>query len=131
MGYKIKQGGVFHLEYLYKEIYRWFEHYGYNWKELQYRQEVSPDGTIHLEIRWTANKPINSYMGFGVDMEFLIFMGDTEVEIKGKKVKRQKGSVEIRTGAYIATDESYFNSLNSIKRMYYNFLIRKRIENDN
>ncbi len=128
MGYKIKQGGVFHMEYLYKDIYRWFEHYHYNWKEIQYRQEVAPDGTLHLEIRWTANKPLNNYLSVGIDMEFLIFMKDAEVEIKGKKVKRQKGTIEIRTGAYVGYDEDYFSKMNTIKKIYYNLLIRDKID---
>lgn len=128
MGYKIKQVSVFNLDYLYKDITRWFQHFDYSWKELQYRQENQPDGTTHLEIRWTAEKEINNYMKFVIDMEFLIFMKDAEVEENGVKVKRNKGAVEIRTGAYIAKDLDIWKNMNALRRIYDNYLIRHRIE---
>lgn len=128
MGYKIKKSGVFHIEYLYKDMQRWFEHFGYNWKEIQYRQETQPDGTIHLEIRWTADRALNNYLSFVIDTEFLIFMKDIEIEEKGKKIKRKKGSVELRMGAAMGKNMEIWKKSNQLRKMYDNFLIRQRYE---
>tara|TARA_Y100000310_G_C20598040_1_gene771531 strand:- start:531 stop:1046 length:516 start_codon:yes stop_codon:yes gene_type:complete len=101
-GYKIKSKGTFFMDDLYKELYKWFEHYGYDWKEIQYRKTTNPNGSYRLELLWQGEKELDGYASFVIDLHLAADLSDVEVTSDtGQKGKRQKGTIEFRTGAHI------------------------------
>ncbi|MBI5872133.1 hypothetical protein HZB88_03535 [archaeon] len=103
--HKIKVKGVFDLNDLYLECHRWFEHYAYTWKEVEYKQTENPDGTKSVEIWWECTRQIEDYITFLIELQFQC-LGYSEVEAKtdtGIK-KMQKGTMEFRGGAKIVFD---------------------------
>ncbi len=93
--HKIKVKGAFNLEDLYIECQRWFVHYGYAWKEIEYHQVENPDGTKSVEIWWECTREIEDYITFFIELQFQC-LGYSEVEAKTETgVKRlQKGTIE-------------------------------------
>ena len=67
-------------------------------------------------------------MKYVITMDMLIFVEGVEVEIEGKKAKRDKGSIELRIGAYIDKNEEMWAKLPFLRRIYDRYLINKRIE---
>lgn len=132
-GYKIKVSGkaILDMSELYKSIIYWFQYNHYEWKELSFLNEEMPGGVRHVEISWEGIKVISPYIKFIIKMDFLIFLSDIEVEINGKKTKRELGSVEIRTGATIIKGESWDKTRGTkfLRNVYERYLIRERIEN--
>ncbi len=96
---KIKSKGVFNIEDLYVELYLWFKHYGYEWREVEYRKIMFPGGGYRLELVWIARKNFGDYNTF----EILLVLGadikgDVEVQLEGgKKVKRQQATIEFKS----------------------------------
>ena len=70
-GIKIKQRAIFNLDELYKIMWRWFELYGYDMQELEYRDSLE-GGSKHLEIKWRSKKQIDDYMEYIILTNFLI-----------------------------------------------------------
>ncbi len=101
-GQKIKAKGTYIMDDLYKELYKWFEHYGYKWYELQYRKIDHGGGSYRLELLWQAEKTLDEYSTFIIDLHLAADLSKTEVTTEtGGKAKRDKGTLEFRTGAMI------------------------------
>ena len=101
-GYKIKAKGTYYMDDLYKELFRWFAHYGYEWREIQYKKTTNPNGSYRLELLWQGEKELDGYASFVIDLHLAADLTDVEVTADtGQKGKRQKGTLEFRTGAYI------------------------------
>ena len=105
MGHKIKAKGTYNLDDLYKELHKWFAHYGYSWYELQYRKIDFPNGGYRLELLWQGIKTMDEYSKFVIDLHLAADLSNTEVTTEtGQKAKRQKGTIEFRAGAEIQKD---------------------------
>ncbi len=132
-GYKIKSSGktIFDMHELYKALIYWFEYNHYEWKETSFLNEEQPGGGKHIEITWECIKNVSPYINFVIKLEFLLFLGDVEIEMNGKKIKKDIGSVEVRTGATIIKGESWEKSkgITFLRNVYERYLIRERIEN--
>ena len=130
-GIKIKQRAVFNLDELYKIMWRWFELYGYDMQELEYRDSLE-GGSKHLEIKWRSKKQIDDYLEFHILTNFLILgLEKVEIEQDGVKTKADKGEVEMSFTAFINKDpeDKWDKGLNKIIRNTYDkYIIRSRIE---
>ncbi len=128
---KVKQVGVFDLTELYLLLYKWFELYGYDFQEQEYR-DIEQAGKKNLEIRWYAEKKVDDYVKFVIKVSMLILrMEDIEVESEGMKVASKKGTVEFRFDAYLEKDyENRWEGgpMKFIREVYDKFIIKGRIE---
>ena len=130
-GIKIKQRAVFNLDELYKIMWRWFELYGYDMQELEYRDSLE-GGSKHLEIKWRSRKQIDDYLEFHILTNFLILgLEKVEIEQDGVKTKTDKGEVEMNFTAFINKDpeDKWDKGINRVIRNTYDkYIIKSRIE---
>ncbi len=130
-GYKIKSKGVFNLEDLYVELNLWFEHHGYKWKELEYKVVARGGGAQRLEIIWKGVREVDDYTNFEISLNMGAEISDVEVNLDGgKKVKRQKGTIEFRSGATIKKNVDVWEGkiLGNVQAKVYEMLIHERLE---
>ncbi len=93
---KIKYSGLVNFEDFYKFCYDWLkDETGLNLAEDKYSEKISGDAK-NLEIEWTGTKELTDYFKFEAKVSFRI-IGLTNVEITqdGKKIKMNKGTIEI------------------------------------
>ncbi|MBS3171528.1 hypothetical protein J4449_02865 [Candidatus Woesearchaeota archaeon] len=130
-GLKIKQRSVFNLDELYKVMFRWFELYGYDMQELEYRDSIEGNAK-HLEIKWKATKRIDDYLQYIIITNFLILgLESVEIEQDGTKTKTNKGEVEINLTGFLEKDyedkwESGYSRV--IRDIYDKYVIHGRID---
>ena len=129
-GYKIKSKGVFNIEDLYLELYLWFQHHGYAVKELEYRIVYRPDGVKHTEVLWQNTRVVDEYTSFTITLNLSTDLSEAEVTLEGgKKVTRQKGTLEFRSGARIDRKVDVWEGkvLGNVQAKVYELLIRDRL----
>ncbi len=130
-GYKIKAKATLNADDLYKELYRWFEHYGYEWKELQYKKQDFPNGGFRLELLWQGIKKLDDYSKFVIDLHLAADLTNVEVKSEtGQTGKRQKGTYEFRSGAAIIKNVKVWEKkpFGKLQAKLYDVLIRNRID---
>ena len=130
--FKLKQDSVFDLTELYKTLFRWFDVSGYTFYEKEYNDIDEPGGK-HLELYWYSEKPMDAYVKFVIEINFLVLgLQKVELEKGGVKIKTNKGSIEFRITAYLLKD--YDNKWSKtplqskIRFLYDRFIIRSRID---
>ena len=130
--FKLKQDSIFDLDELYKTLFRWFENNGYNFYEKSYQDQETPGGKIIL-ISWTAEKKIDTYIKFGIDMTYTITgLNKIEIERSGTKISTNKGKIQTQISAYLLKD--YDNKWSTspfmkyARRIYDAYIIRNRVE---
>ena len=129
-GYKIKAKGVYNLEDLYIELSQWFFHMGYAWKELEYKVITGKGGLQRSEILWQGIKKIDDYSTFVIRLNLGADITDVEVTMdNGGKVKRQKGTLEFRSEAYIQRDVNVWKNkfMGNVLAKLYEILSRERL----
>ena len=130
-GVKIKQGSVFDLDELYVLLYKWFELYGYDFQEQEYR-DIEKAGKKQIEIRWYAEKKIDDYVKYVIKISMMVVgMESVEIEEEGVKRKSKKGTLEFRFDAYLEKD--YENrweggAMKFLREVYDKYIIKGRIE---
>jgi hypothetical protein len=108
-GHKIKAKGTYNVDDLYKELYKWFDHYGFKWYEIQYRKLDMGGGKYRLELLWQADKTLDEYSNFIIDLHLAADLENVEVTSEtGQKGKKQKGTLEFRAGAEIKKNTQAF-----------------------
>ncbi len=95
-GYKLKSKGIFNFEELYTEMAKWFKHYGYDWKELEYKKTDNPNGSQTAEVKWECPKEIDKYVSMLTEIFLKADLSDVEVTIGNEKKKMNKGTVELK-----------------------------------
>ncbi len=130
---KIKDRSIFNLDELYKLLLRWFELHNYDFQEQEYRDEDLGEGKKHLEIKWYAEKKIDDYFKFVMEINFFIIgLESVEIEREGVKHKTNRGEIEMRTKAYILKDwQAKFEQtalMKFLRDVYDKYIIRARIE---
>ncbi len=95
-GYKLKSKGIFNFEELYIEMVNWFKHYGYDWKELEYKKIDNPNGSQSVELRWECQKEIDKYVSMQTDIFLRANISDVEITIGNEKKKMNKGDAELK-----------------------------------
>lgn len=129
---KIKQSSVLNLDELYVLMYKFFELYGYDFQEQEYRDIDKGGGKKNLEIRWYAEKKVDDYVKFIVKISMMV-VGFEKIEIEEEGIKRKssKGTAEFRFDALIEKDYDdrwAGGVMKFIREVYDKFVIKGRIE---
>jgi hypothetical protein len=128
---KIKAKGVFNLEDLYVELYYWFRHFKYMWKEAEYRHMNWAGGAYRLEVIWYGEKDLDDYHHTTIKLVLAADVKDVEVTLDGgKKVERQKATFEFRTQNMFTKKRSIFDGrpLGKLQMEVYEIMIKDRTE---
>ena len=129
---KIKNTGIFDFKEFYRFCYTWLIDEGYFLVEKAYSEKFTPAGK-ELEIEWDARKKISDYFRFYLKIKWRILgMNDVEVEENGKKLKMNKGYVEIKADAVLEKDYEAKWEANALSKflrgVYDRYIIRTRID---
>jgi|SRR3989344_2289675 len=130
---KIKDRSIFNLDELYKMLIRWFELHNYDFQEQEYRDNDMGEGKKHLEIKWYAEKKIDDYFKFVMEINlFILGLESVEIEKDGVKHKTNRGEIEFRTKTYLLKDykEKFEQTalMKFLRDVYDKYIIRSRIE---
>ncbi|MEK6862330.1 MAG: hypothetical protein AABY07_10295 [Nanoarchaeota archaeon] len=102
--FKLKAESIFDLGELYKSLFRWFELHNYSFFEREYKDIDEPAGK-HIEIFWQAEKEIDAYVKFVIELNYFVLgMQKVEIEKGGVKIKTNKATMEFRITAYLLKD---------------------------
>lgn len=130
---KIKYGGVFNFEAFYKFCYDWLrDETGLESGEDKYSEKLSGDSK-NIKIKWTGSRKMTDYFKMEVEVTFDV-LGLTNVEITqdGKKIKTNKGSVEMGVKGTLVKDyQGKFEMTGFqkvIRGVYEKMVIPSRIE---
>lgn len=131
-GGKLKQTGIFDFKELYRYCYTWLVDEGYILTEKTYSEKITPSGK-EVEIIWDARKKISDYFRFYLKISWRILgMTTVEVEENGKKLKMDKGQVEMKVDAILEKDYEHRWENNAfakfLRGMYDRYIIRGRID---
>jgi hypothetical protein len=129
---KFKQTGYWNYTDVYNLAFAWLKDHQYKLKEDLYNEKLSSNGK-EVIILWTAERKITDYFKFQIKLDWHILgMKDAEVEIDGKKVKTNKGEVEIVFKGNIIKDyekrwedKPFYKFLRGV---YEKFIIRETVE---
>ncbi len=132
---KMKWRGIFDLGELYKHMKFWLDYQGYGdqdntFQEEKFAQRMKGESQ-QIEIRWSAQKNVSDYFAYHIRIGFFILgLKDIEVEKAGRKIKTQRGEVELRIKANIITDRSkkWGERKGLGQSIYEKFIIKDRIE---
>lgn len=128
---KIKAKGIYNVEDLYVELFYWFQHYGFNWKEVEYKKVTMGGGKERHEMAWVATKKMDDYTSMRIQLNLAADMKDVEVTIDGgKKVTRQKAGLEFRTGLFLDNKVGIWEKkpLGKFQQKIYEIMNKDRFE---
>ncbi len=131
-GEKITFEGIFDLKELYKHLYEWLTWRKYDIAEKKYKEKIRPTGK-DMEIKWEANKDIDEYSSFLIEMRaVLVGINDVEVQKDSAKVKMQKGEITIYISAHVITDKMEIwqarPSFSFLQKFYEKYLYKGSID---
>ena len=129
---KMKQTGHWKYTDLYDMLFDWFKDEDYKLTEDLYNEKLQGYGK-EIIIRWTAERKITDYFKYQIKLDWHILgMQDVEVEIDGKKVKTNKGEIEIVfRGTIIKDYEKRWEDnplLKFMRSVYEKHIIRKTVK---
>ncbi|MBS3087994.1 hypothetical protein J4226_05355 [Candidatus Pacearchaeota archaeon] len=129
---KLTQVGYWDYNEVYTMLYNWLKDYGYNISENAYKEKLSGGGK-EIIIGWEASKKVTDYFKYKIELDWHILgMKDAEVEIDGKKVKTNKGELEIVFKGTVVRDyESRWEDKpfhKFLRGVYENYVIRGTID---
>jgi hypothetical protein len=129
---KIKQTNVFDFKETYRFVYDWLVDNGYSVTEESYSEKVGAGGK-EIEISWSAKRKISDYFRFIISIDWRILgMTDTEVQKQGKKVKMNKGQIEIKVSGTLEKDyeDRWENNplFKFLRGVYDRYIIKSRVE---
>lgn len=129
---KLTQVGYWDYSEVYTMLYNWLKDHGYNLTEPNYKEKLSGGGK-EIIIKWEAKKMITDYFLYEIVLDWHILgMKDAEVEIDGKKVKTNKGELEIAFKGTVVKDyEKRWEDKpvhKFLRGVYENYVIRATIE---
>jgi hypothetical protein len=130
---KMKYNGIVEFSKFYKFCYDWLtEEVGLDVAEEKYVEKI--DGNAkNIDIEWIGTRKMTDYFKFDVKVTFQI-LGLTQLEIvqEGKKVKANKGSVEIKIKGILVRDYQGKFEVNATRKffrgVYEKWVIPSRIE---
>ncbi|MEM1535244.1 MAG: hypothetical protein QXE64_00190 [Candidatus Pacearchaeota archaeon] len=129
---KVKHDGIFDFKALYAFLYDWFADREYFIKEESYTEKIKAEGK-EIEIKWKCLKKITDYFRFEIEIKWRISrLVDIEITKEGKKIKANKGEVEIKFSGTLERDyENKFETsafTKFLRSVYDRYIIRTRIE---
>ena len=131
---RITYNDVFSLKYLYTLMHEWFVDRGYasrkdeTFPETFYLQREAISGR-EVWVRWRLErevgpKPSLWTLAFDIDIHVL-FLKEVEVLIQGKKVKADKGEVEIEIRPFVIVDFSAWEKQNPLWKFAKQVLLKR------
>ena len=124
---KVKYKDVFDLKAFYEELWEWCKEHG--WKDWEqdldnferfYGERVTTGGVKEIWIRWRAWKPAEGtpsikqnnkelgYINYYLDIDFHVLgLGSAEIVKDGKKIKADKGEIEVTIKPFIEKNYEY------------------------
>ena len=129
---KIKQTGIFDFKEFYRFCYSWLIDKDYFLTEKSYSEKISPNGK-EIEIEWEARRKISDYFRFFLRINWRILgMTQVEVEEDGKKMKMNKGYIEVKCVGVLEKDYQSLWEANAflkfLRGVYDRYIIRVRID---
>jgi len=129
---KLTQVGYWNYEETYIMLYNWLKDNSYDIAENSYKEKLTSGGKEIL-IEWEATKKVTDYFKYIIKLNWhILTMKDAEVEIDGKKVKTNKGELEIVFKGTIVKDyEQRWEDKPThkfIRGLYENYVIRTTIK---
>ena len=101
---KVKFSGIFEFKDTYQFVYNWLVDEDYTVEEEKYSETISGD-TKGIEINWKATKKVSDYFRNEIKLGWrIIGMSNVEVEKNGKKIKMNKGNIELKIVGSLSRD---------------------------
>lgn len=134
--YRVKYKDVFDMKKFYEDLHEWLKER--QWVDLEdksdhyetfYLEKVDMGGSKEIWIKWRPQKvpEKNSYYRYWMDFDFhLVGLGKVEIVAEGKKLKVNKGEVELYVTAYMDLDYQGEWSSHPILK-FFNKLFPERI----
>ena len=153
---KVKYKDVFDFKAFYEELWEWCKEHG--WKDWEtdldnferfYGERVTTGGIKEIWVRWRAYKPAEGtptikqnvgilnkdlgYLTYYLDIDFhVIGLGTAEIVKDGKKIKADKGEMEVSIKAFVEKNYEYEFQNSSILRQvldtFSNRIYKKNLE---
>ena len=129
---KIETSGIVDLNGLYENVWEWFRENKYNTLEANHTEKVAASGK-EIKIVWSGYKDPDDYVRFWIEVEMWILRAnDVMVEENGKKVRRQRGDLEVTFTSYFNKDYRHrFKSSAAgrfLRELYEKYLIKSKLE---
>jgi hypothetical protein len=130
---KVKYDGLMDFKEFYKFCYQWLtEESGLDVAETKYAEKISGDSK-GIKVEWTGGRKVTDYFKFQVDVKFEVLnLTNVEIAQDGKKLKMNKGSVEVSIKGTLVRDyEGKFEHTPTQKFMrsiYEKWVIYSRIK---
>ena len=130
---KIKYKGIFDFPAFYQFVYDWLkDETGLLISEDKYKEKLTGDEK-KIDVDWTGKRDMTDYFRFIAEVKFRIrAMTSVEITQGGKKIKTNKGEIEITMDGYLARDykskfeKSAFHKF--MRAIYEKAIIAARIE---
>lgn len=128
---KVEQTGIVNFDEVYERIWAWFGANGWMCLEKNQTEKVLPDGK-DLKIEWLAYRDPDDYVRFWMEAEvWILRCNDVLVVVKGKKVKKQKGDLEVRFRSFMEKDYRHKFRVTAfgkfLREIYEKYLIKRRM----
>lgn len=130
---KIKYTGIFSFSDFYQFCYKWLtEETGLFISEDKYKEKLSGDFK-NIEVKWTGFRDLTDYFRFGAEITFIILgLKNVEITQEGKKIKTNKGVIEIKIKGTLVKDYKGKFEKNAIQKflraIYEKMVIPSRVE---
>ena len=130
---KIKYDGLMDFKEFYKFCYQWLtEEAGLDVAENKYAENISGDSK-NIKVEWGGSRKVTDYFKFQVGVVFEVLnLTSVEITQEGKKIKMNKGSVEVSIKGTLVKDyDGKFEQTSTQKFMrsiYEKWVIYSRIK---
>ncbi len=130
---KVKYNGIFPFSDFYNFCYDWqTQEMGLSISEKKYSEKLKGESR-DIEFEWGGSKKVTDYFKFEVSTKFkIIGLVDVELTQEGKKIKMNKGNIEIKAEGTLVRDyEGKFERsafLKFIRGIYEKWVIQSRIK---
>jgi hypothetical protein len=130
---KIKWKGIFSFKDLYEFTYNWLrEETELDLAEKKYKEKIAGDSK-NIEIEWQGTRKLTDYFRMDVKVTFnIIALTKIEINQDGRKIKTNKGEVEISVKGTMVRDYEGKFEVSPTKKVwrgiYEKFIIPARIE---
>ena len=130
---KVRYEGLMDFKEFYKFCHQWLsEETGLELIENKYAEKISGDSK-NIKVEWSGSRKITDYFKFQIEVKFEVLnLTNVEVTQDGKKIKMNKGSVEVSIKGTLVRDyEGKFEKTSTQKFMrsiYEKWVIYSRIK---
>jgi hypothetical protein len=130
---KVKYGGIFSFPDFYKFCYDWLtDETTLNVAEEKYVEKLQGNSK-NIDIEWKGTRKVTDYFKFEIKAKFRILgLEKVEIERDGKKMKTNKGSVEVKVSGTLIRDYNGKFESSAFKKflrsIYEKWVIKSRID---